>query len=153
MDQLAELNDELEHTLPPTDARLRTDLRQLAQFNVKQAGKEKVQIEERERRKRREREAQGKKWAPQNFKKVPDDKFEYRWEYTGNYWEERSQRMQSHKDKQKYVTPSRRSTLLTIISREAEEKKLSEATHRLGLDQDVVVVNPTPAANGAELSA
>jgi Oxysterol-binding protein len=58
----------MEHTLPATDSRLRADLRCLTQGNVKQAGKEKVAIEERERRKRRERDAQGKKWAPVYFK-------------------------------------------------------------------------------------
>jgi len=102
VDKLTELTDEMEHTLPPTDSRLRADLRALSAFNVKQAGKEKVTIEERERRKRREREAQGKgKWAPVHFKKVPDDQFEYRWEQIGNYWDERSQRIQQYKEKQK----------------------------------------------------
>lgn len=101
VEKLVEFTDEMEHTLPATDSRLRTDLQALSQSNVKLAGKEKVAIEERERRKRREREAQGKKWAPVYFKKVPDDQFEYRWEYTGNYWEERSQRIQQHKEKKK----------------------------------------------------
>jgi len=101
VDKLTELTEEMEHTLPASDSRLRTDMRALATGNVKQAGKEKISIEERERRKRREREAQGKKWAPVYFKKVPSDQFEYRWEYVGNYWEDRSKRLQDHKEKQK----------------------------------------------------
>jgi len=100
VDTLTELSEEMEHTLPPTDSRLRADMRALAAFDVKRAGKEKVQIEERERRKRREREAQGKKWAPQYFKKVPDDEFGERWEYFGNYWEDRTQRLKDYKEKQ-----------------------------------------------------
>jgi len=101
VDKLTELTDEMENTLPPTDSRLRTDMQALAAFDLKRAGREKIAIEERERRKRREREAQGKKWAPINFKKVPDEKFEYRWEYVGNYWDERTQRLQQYKEKQK----------------------------------------------------
>ncbi len=66
-----ELTEEMENVLPSTDSRLRTDLRALTHGNVKQAGREKILIEERERRKRREREAQGKKWAPQYFKVQP----------------------------------------------------------------------------------
>lgn len=101
VDKLTDTTEEMENTLPPTDSRLRADLRALNKFDLKTAAKEKVGIEERERRKRREREAQGKKWTPLYFKKVPDDKFEYRWEYFGNYWEDRATRMQLHKEKQK----------------------------------------------------
>lgn len=100
VDVLTELSDEMEHTLPPTDSRLRGDLRALSAFDFKRAGKEKVALEESQRRKRREREAQGKKWAPQYFKKVPDDEFGERWELIGTYWEDRAQRLKDYKEKQ-----------------------------------------------------
>ena len=58
----------MENTLPPTDSRLRADLRALSKSDFKNAAKEKVNIEESQRRKRREREAQGKKWSPSYFK-------------------------------------------------------------------------------------
>lgn len=115
IEKLTDLTDEMEHTLPPTDSRMRTDLRALSQNDVKRAGREKVIIEERERRKRREREAQGKKWSPVYFKKVPDDQFEYRWEFVGNYWDERSQRQQQHKEKQKLTDDKKEVMPKTIL--------------------------------------
>jgi len=115
VDKLTELTEEMEHTLPASDSRLRTDLRALSKADVKTAGKEKVSIEERERRKRREREAQGKKWSPQYFKKVPDDRFEYRWEYCGNYWDERSTRLQQYKEKQKLSGEEKKVEVKTIL--------------------------------------
>jgi len=115
VDKLTELTEEMESTLPQTDSRLRADLRALTKSDLKAAGKEKLNIEERERRKRREREAQGKKWSPQYFKKVADDHFEYRWEYTGNYWEDRSTRLQQHKEKQKLNGEERKVEVKTIL--------------------------------------
>jgi hypothetical protein len=91
--ELTALDEELELVLPPTDSRLRGDLRALTTLDMKIASKEKNKIEEKQRLKRRERDASGHKWSPAYFKKVPDDKFEYRWEYVGNYWEERELRL------------------------------------------------------------
>lgn len=115
VDKLTELTEEMEHTLPTTDARLRTDLRALNKFDMKTAAKEKTSIEEEQRRKRREREAQGKTWSPNYFKKVPDEQFEYRWEYIGNYWEERATRLQQHKEKQKLNEEKKAEPTKTIL--------------------------------------
>jgi hypothetical protein len=100
--ELTAFDEEYESMLPPTDSRLRTDVQALAQFNMKLAAKEKHRIEEKERHKRKERETQGKKWSPQYFKRVPDERFEYRWEYMGNYWEERESRVKDAKTKQNH---------------------------------------------------
>jgi len=91
--ELTALDDELESILPPSDSRLRSDLRALASLDMKAAAKEKNKIEDRQRLKRKERELNGVKWTPMYFKKLPDEKFEHKWEYVGNYWEEREQRI------------------------------------------------------------
>lgn len=102
--ELTALDDEYEAILPPTDSRLRADLRALEAHDAKLAAKEKNKIEERERQKRKEREAQGIKWSPIYFKKVDDEKFEYRWEYVGNYWEEKDQRIKESKERESSKT-------------------------------------------------
>jgi hypothetical protein len=97
--ELTALDEMLESTLPPTDSRLRADLRALAAGNMKLAAREKHRIEERERHKRREREKVGEKWSPVHFKRVPDEKFDYKWEFVSNYWEGREQKLKEYKEK------------------------------------------------------
>jgi len=97
--ELTVMTEELENILPSTDSRLRGDLKALSALDMKLAGKEKTRIEERERQKRKDRESQGKKWSPVHFKKVmtPGEKMDYRWEYCGNYWEDKERRIESYK--------------------------------------------------------
>jgi len=91
-----------EAILPPTDSRLRGDLRALASLNMKLAAKEKNKIEDRERQKRRERDAQGKKWSPVYFKKITCEECDL-WEFSSNYWEEREIRVQQQKEKTRQI--------------------------------------------------
>lgn len=98
--ELSDSNEEYEQILPRSDSRLRGDVRALAQLNMRLAGREKTKIEEAERQKRRDREARSQKWTPVYFEKKPGegDK-EGCWQYTGNYWEEKDQRITQYKAK------------------------------------------------------
>ena len=79
---LNEITPDLEGKLPPTDSRLRPDVRALEEGDIDLAEDEKVRVEElqRERRKR------GEERKPRWFKKVGEE-----WLYTGGYWEQRAQ--------------------------------------------------------------
>ncbi|TCD67530.1 hypothetical protein EIP91_012284 [Steccherinum ochraceum] len=79
---LNEITPDLEGHLPPTDSRLRPDVRALEEGNVDLAEEEKLRVEElqRDRRKR------GQNRQPRWFKQVGDE-----WQYIGGYWEQRAQ--------------------------------------------------------------
>lgn len=79
---LNEITDDIAQRLPPTDSRLRPDLRALENGDLDTAEEEKTRIEETQRERRRE----GQERPPRWFKKVGDE-----WEYAGGYWESRSQ--------------------------------------------------------------
>ena len=79
---LNEITPDLEGRLPPTDSRLRPDVRALEEGDVDLAEDEKHRVEELQRERRR----RGQERKPRWFKKVGDE-----WEYVGGYWEQRSQ--------------------------------------------------------------
>lgn len=79
---LNEITPDLQGKLPPTDSRLRPDVRALEEGNVDLAEDEKVRVEELQR----ERRKQGDERKPRWFKKVGEE-----WEYVGGYWEQRAQ--------------------------------------------------------------
>lgn len=88
--QLTATDSEYDKILPPTDSRLRGDVRALKAENMKLAGREKSRIEELQRVQRKERDAQAVKWNPAFFKKNDKDV----WEYHGDhYWVEREERI------------------------------------------------------------
>lgn len=93
--QLAEMSENLEKILPPTDSRLRPDRYALEKGDVKKAAQEKHVLEEKQRDERRKREASGKAWTPRYFKIVKDEDGDDFWEYQGGYWEEREKRIQA----------------------------------------------------------
>jgi len=109
--ELTDSDEEYERILPPSDSRLRGDVKALKQLNMKLAGKEKTKIEESERHKRKEREARSQKWTPVYFEKkaVVSEKGES-WQYVGNYWEERDQRIAQHKAKRTLIDESKGKT-------------------------------------------
>lgn len=74
---------EMEATLPPTDSRLRPDLRALAQGLKAQASNEKLRVEQGQRKRRQQLKESGEEHAPRFFKKTG----ERTWEPTCNYWE------------------------------------------------------------------
>jgi len=78
---LNEITKDIATKLPPTDSRLRPDVRALECGDLDTAEAEKVRIEElqRERRKR------GEDAKPRWFKQVGEQ-----WEYLGGYWEARA---------------------------------------------------------------
>jgi len=112
-------DEEDEHILPRSDSRWRGDVRALQALNMKLAGKEKTKIEESERQKRKEREVQCQKWTPVYFQKASEDK-EARWRYTGNYWEEREQRVAQYKLKQSVTQTSESLAKVKIEDANAE---------------------------------
>lgn len=78
---LNEITPDIANKLPPTDSRLRPDVRALEEGDLDTAEHEKTRVEElqRERRKR------GEERKPRWFKKVGEE-----WQYVGGYWEERA---------------------------------------------------------------
>ena len=78
---LNEITPDLEGRLPPTDSRLRPDVRALEEGNVDLAEDEKHRVEELQRERRR----RGQERKPRWFKKVGEE-----WQYIGGYWEERA---------------------------------------------------------------
>ncbi|XP_060562963.1 oxysterol-binding protein-related protein 1-like isoform X2 [Ruditapes philippinarum] len=85
---LNELKDFMLDTLPPTDSRLRPDVRILEEGNIDLAGEEKNRLEEKQRAARRERKKRRDEWTPQWFKleRHPVTQKED-WLYTGKYWD------------------------------------------------------------------
>lgn len=79
---LNEITPDLDGYLPPTDSRLRTDVRALEEGNLDLAESEKHRIEEAQR----ERRKQGAETQPRWFRKVGEE-----WLYTGGYWKQRAQ--------------------------------------------------------------
>eukprot|EP01116_Phalansterium_solitarium_P006748 TRINITY_DN19105_c0_g1_i1.p1 TRINITY_DN19105_c0_g1~~TRINITY_DN19105_c0_g1_i1.p1 ORF type:complete len:425 (+),score=51.86 TRINITY_DN19105_c0_g1_i1:153-1427(+) len=92
-ESLSAMDDEYQAILPPTDSRFRQDRYQLEKDNMELAGKEKHRLEEEQRAIRRAREAAGEVWTPKYFQKVDDAEWQHRYEYVGNYWEERELRI------------------------------------------------------------
>ncbi|KAI6031920.1 Oxysterol-binding protein-domain-containing protein [Pisolithus microcarpus] len=78
---LNEITSDLEGKLPPTDSRLRPDVRALEEGNVELAEEEKTRLEELQRERRR----RGADREPRWFKQVGED-----WLYVGGYWETRA---------------------------------------------------------------
>ena len=78
---LNEITPDLQGKLPPTDSRLRPDVRALEDGDIELAETEKLRVEEMQRERRRGGEDRKPRW----FKKVGDE-----WEYVGGYWEQRS---------------------------------------------------------------
>ncbi|TFK30640.1 oxysterol binding protein [Coprinopsis marcescibilis] len=78
---LNEVTKEIAAKLPPTDSRLRPDVRALEIGDLDTAEAEKVRIEEMQRDRRRRGEDAHPRW----FKQVGEE-----WEYVGGYWEARS---------------------------------------------------------------
>ncbi|EIE19936.1 hypothetical protein COCSUDRAFT_3622, partial [Coccomyxa subellipsoidea C-169] len=85
---LNELTPELMTKLPPTDDRLRPDMR-LMEHGLPR-GQEKERLEAKQRQERNAAEAAGKPWQPRWFEKVPGGLrgFE-KYRYKGGYWEAR----------------------------------------------------------------
>lgn len=78
---LNEITSDLEGKLPPTDSRLRPDVRALEEGNVELAEERKTWLEELQRERRR----RGADREPRWFKPVGED-----WLYVGGYWETRA---------------------------------------------------------------
>eukprot|EP00020_Sapocribrum_chincoteaguense_P009914 CAMPEP_0170753780 /NCGR_PEP_ID=MMETSP0437-20130122/12668_1 /TAXON_ID=0 /ORGANISM="Sexangularia sp." /LENGTH=485 /DNA_ID=CAMNT_0011092907 /DNA_START=291 /DNA_END=1748 /DNA_ORIENTATION=- len=105
--EVNELTELRQHTLPASDSRWRPDCRALGRLNYRKAGRAKHTLEERQREERRMREARNDPWVPRHFALVPsaspgvvDD-----WLFTNKYWEEREARLASA-DVSDPVTPT-----------------------------------------------
>ncbi|XP_073778367.1 oxysterol-binding protein-related protein 1 isoform X3 [Danio rerio] len=85
--QLNELDVEMEKVLPPTDCRLRPDIRALENGNIDIASAEKNRLEEKQRTARKDRSKSNEEWKIRWFHQgsnphtgAPD------WLYNDNYW-------------------------------------------------------------------
>lgn len=95
--QLNMINEYMEKRLPPTDARLRPDQRQLENGDFQNANKEKQRLEEKQRRRRKILEANNVEYKAKYFEKheyidsenKKDKMVEY--VYTGDYWKDREE--------------------------------------------------------------
>ncbi|KAK9916982.1 hypothetical protein WJX75_009487 [Coccomyxa subellipsoidea] len=87
---LNELTPELKEKLPPTDDRLRADMRLFEHGYYHEANEEKLRLEEKQRQERNAVEAAGKPWQPRWFAQVPGGRRGLEtWRYIGGYWEAR----------------------------------------------------------------
>ncbi|KAF2397469.1 hypothetical protein EJ06DRAFT_539412 [Trichodelitschia bisporula] len=87
---LNEVTDVEEGHLPPTDSRLRPDLRSVEEGHMARAEEEKARLEEAQRVRRREMEERGEGWTPKWFVKVGEEEGEEVWGLKGGreaYWE------------------------------------------------------------------
>jgi len=78
---LNEMSPDVVNKLPPTDSRLRPDVRALEEGDLDTAESEKSRVEEMQRDRRRK----GKESQPRWFKQAGDE-----WIYAGGYWEARA---------------------------------------------------------------
>eukprot|EP01121_Diplochlamys_sp_Union-15-3_P012521 TRINITY_DN3761_c0_g1_i3.p1 TRINITY_DN3761_c0_g1~~TRINITY_DN3761_c0_g1_i3.p1 ORF type:complete len:437 (-),score=92.81 TRINITY_DN3761_c0_g1_i3:49-1359(-) len=95
--KLIELTPELKSILPPTDSRLRSDRLALEVWDTKKAASEKHRLEEEQRERKRQREKANGEYLASYFKRVDPEKEE--WEFLGNYWKEREERIKNHHSK------------------------------------------------------
>lgn len=76
-------------TLPPTDCRLRPDIRAYEYGDLQLAASEKGRIEEKQRHQRKIREQQNKPWSPLWFDFEMKGPKVVRCSYNGTYWDSR----------------------------------------------------------------
>jgi oxysterol-binding protein-related protein 3/6/7 len=93
--ELNDLEPGLVDILPPTDSRFRPDQRLLEEGNVPGAEASKIQLEQAQRERRIENEEKGFVHQPKWFRKVNSsaDGHEAQWEFSGTYWDFRSQKL------------------------------------------------------------
>lgn len=85
---LNELHDHMLQTLPPTDSRLRPDVRILEEGNIDLAGEEKNRLEEKQRYARRERRKRKEEWTPTWFQYgINPVTGKEDWLFKGDYWD------------------------------------------------------------------
>lgn len=85
--QLNELVDEVKEHLPPTDSRLRPDIRELENGNIDAASSEKHRLEEKQRASRKNRAKTQEEWTPVWFKEGRNPYTgEMDWIFTEQYW-------------------------------------------------------------------
>jgi hypothetical protein len=95
---LNNLDERLENILPPTDSRLRHDRRKLEAFEYDNSTRMKKIMEERQRADKKRRIELGEEWVPQWFHKIPDEDGGHTWVYSGDYWEQRDQKIKNLED-------------------------------------------------------
>jgi len=82
-----ELEEGQKDILPPTDARLRPDVRKLEEGDIDGAANEKNRLEEKQRWARKERKNQKSQWNPSWFEQGTNPHTgKEDWLYTGKYW-------------------------------------------------------------------
>ena len=86
--QLNEIHEEQAAKLPPTDARLRPDVRALETLDIDYAADEKRRLEEKQRAARKERHKKKGEHVPRWFKEAPNPyNGQPDWIFTEEYWE------------------------------------------------------------------
>jgi len=93
VENLNTMSDSYKDILPPTDSRLRGDRFYLEKDDLEMAGSEKHRLEEKQRAEKKERELNQEEWQPKYFKKVEDPDHGHVYQYIGQYWEDREERI------------------------------------------------------------
>lgn len=88
--KLNELDGKLAERIPPTDSRLRPDLRHLENGNLTKAQEYKEKLEELQRQRGKERLEKGESYEPRWFRRNPRDATNLSYIFTGEYWKKRS---------------------------------------------------------------
>ena len=91
------INDEMESVLPPTDSRLRPDIREYEEGDNDLAASIKAKIDKNEKEKFLKMDKENTLYQPNYFNEVFDQNTgEYVYVYQGGYWEDREKRNYSH---------------------------------------------------------
>ncbi|KAI9346936.1 Oxysterol-binding protein [Obelidium mucronatum] len=87
--ELNELTPDIEHLLPITDTRFRTDQRLYEDGKIDEAEREKLRLEQKQRETRKRMEMEGVKWEPKWFVARGGEGEGSEWRYKGGYFESR----------------------------------------------------------------
>lgn len=87
--ELNEFDAKLAKQIPPTDSRLRPDLRYLEDGNLNKAQEYKDKLEHLQKQRKKERDERGESYEPRWFKCDSSDPNNLSFAFTGEYWKQR----------------------------------------------------------------
>jgi hypothetical protein len=94
-EKLLHVDDDLRAILPPTDSRFRCDRVLLEKNETTKATRVKRIMEDRQREDKKTRLANEEEWQPAYFHSIPDEQGGDVWVYCGDYWDQRTLKIQS----------------------------------------------------------
>jgi len=124
VESLNTMSDSYKDILPSTDSRLRGDRFYLEKDDLEMAGSEKHRLEEKQRAEKKERELNQEEWQPKYFKKVEDPDHGSVYQYIGQYWEDREERIKkvNSTENQAVEEATKKVENLTVSENEKQEE-------------------------------